>query len=152
MLRTFVRGLVVAGLVAVLAVGGAALAGSAHRYDVYIFSAPGGGDTYAISGRGRATAVEVRGCTARPVADPKAAVSRYRAMRRQKDAHVVTVVGPGSRVELSPCATRAEEQGREEPALVVIRRASETQARKILDDIDALSPAMRAEMRQAVEL
>jgi beta-lactamase regulating signal transducer with metallopeptidase domain len=151
--RSFTFGAPIAALTAaasmVLALAGPAVAQVGH-YQIYIFIAAGGtADTYVLSDGARATAATVQSCVGSRSPNASAIVDQLEARignGAQDELHPVTIVGPGSEIDLGECQPRSMRDVADEDTLVVVLDASERQARRLIRQIHALPRTEQREM------
>jgi hypothetical protein len=132
-----------------LALSGPAAA-QIDRFKIYIFTAAGGtADTYALSDGVRATAATVRSCVGGRTPNASTLIDQLEARidnGRDDELHPVTIVGPGSRIELGSCVHGPARDVADEDTLVLVVDASENQARRLIRQIHALPREDRNEM------
>jgi beta-lactamase regulating signal transducer with metallopeptidase domain len=151
--RTFAFAAPVAMLAAAasiaLALTGPAAAQVGH-YRIYIYIAAGGvADTYVWTDGARVTAATVRSCVGRrtPNASAIAAQLDERIDNGQQDElNPVTIIGPGSEIELGSCEPRSTRDVADQDTLVVVVDASERQARRLIRQIHGLPREEQREM------
>jgi hypothetical protein len=145
-------------IAAIVLYGSFALAEPNRRYDVFILDYDDAPDTFAFTGAGRMAAVSVDGCKAELLTDPGAQLARIRDLREARAVSTITVDGHGVRLGSCTLPDEVEEEDPEDvrddnrPSLVIIKDSSARQTRTLLNDLDALSPQMRDEMRQTLGL
>jgi hypothetical protein len=130
-----------------LALTGPAAAQVGH-FRIYIFNAAGG-DTYVWTDGERATAATVRGCVGRRTPNASTIVDQLDARidnGQQDELNPVTIVGPGSRIELGSCEPASMRVVADEDSLVVVVHASEQQARRLIRQIPGLPIADQRQM------
>jgi beta-lactamase regulating signal transducer with metallopeptidase domain len=137
-----------AGSIALALTGPAAA--QVDHFRIYIFNAADGtSDTYAISDGARATAAVVQGCVGQRSANAAAIVNQLEARignGAQDELNPVTIVGPGSQIDLGPCEPSPARDVSNEDGLVLVVDASENQARRLIRQIHALPRADQMEM------
>jgi hypothetical protein len=123
---------------ALLALSGPAAA-QGEPIQIYIFNAAGGrSDTYAFRKGYHTAAAVVESCVGRRSPNASAIVDQLQARIRNgqpDELNPVTVIGPGSRIELGSCDPRDQHN---EDSLVLVVEASERQARRLIRQIHAL--------------
>lgn len=133
----------------VLALSGPAAA-QGERIRIYIFNAAGGtSDTYAFSDGTRAAAATVQSCVGRRLPNATTLVDQLEARinnGEHDELNPVTIVGPGSRIELGSCEPSLARNDHAEDNLVLIVDASKHQARRLIRQIHALPRADQREM------
>jgi hypothetical protein len=133
----------------VLALSGPAAA-HVERFTIYIFiAASGASDTYLISDGARAAGAMVQDCVGRLQPNASTLVDQLEARidnGQADELSPVTIIGPGSEIELGRCEPGPTRDVSDEDTLVLVVGASERQARRLIRDIHALPRADQNEM------
>jgi hypothetical protein len=158
-MRVIIGGVIASALAAGavwFAVAGATQAGyPGGPYQIYIFDSREGHSIYAFAVGQRATAARAEACSGRLLDDALRIVAdfRDRAATENDELNVVWISGQGSSVSLGRCDAAEDEdkEGGHTDSLVVVRDASERQARRLIREAP-LSAAEREVMIGALEL
>jgi beta-lactamase regulating signal transducer with metallopeptidase domain len=132
-----------------LALTGPAAAHVGH-FRIYIYIAAGGvTDTYVWTDGARATAATVRNCVGQRTPNASSIVAQLDERidnGQQNQLDPVTIVGPGSEIELGSCEPSSTRDVADQDTLVVVVDASERQARGLIRQIHGLPREEQREM------
>jgi hypothetical protein len=137
--------------------------GSGGPYQIYIYDDADQPTVhlYAFAVGERATAARVENCDGIVLDNAHDIVAdlRRRARSEDRDFNVITVDGEGSSTHLGRCSSRdhdedddPESEGDRSDSLIVLRGASASQARHLINEIHGLSREERAAMTDALGL